>query len=105
MDKELSKPLYSLTVGEFRTLIQDALKGAIPEQPQPRIVDQEEHFTIEQLKQFLNCSKVTLHNYKKKGLPYYRIGRKLLFKKTEVLEFMRKNVKRFFGIGKGKLCE
>jgi len=97
MDKELNKPLYTLTIGEFVNLLQETIKKneVAPSENTPQ--QQEEHFTIEQLRKFLNCSKVTLHNYKKRGLPYYRIGRKVLFKKSEVLEFMRGNVKRFFG--------
>lgn len=97
MEQELSKPLYALTVGEFVKLMRDTATSILPLPTAEKTFDQEEHFTIEQLKKFLNCSKVTLHNYKKRGMPYYRIGRKLLFKKSEVLEFMRKNAKRFYG--------
>ncbi len=97
MEHQLNKPLYALTVGEFIKLMKDTAASLLPKLPEPKPHDQEEHFTIEQLRKFLNCSKVTLHNYKKKGMPYYRIGRKLLFKKSEVLDFMRRNVKRFYG--------
>ena len=97
MEHQLSKPLYALTVGEFITLMKETAASIIPIPTDSKPFDQEEHFTIEQLKNFLNCSKVTLHNYKKRGMPYFRIGRKLLFKKSEVLAFMRKNVKRFYG--------
>lgn len=96
MENDLSKPLYALTIGEFITLLKNTSAkvqiAPLPIEP----FDKEEHFTIDQLQKFLNCSKVTLHNYKKRGMPYYRIGRKLLFKKSEVLEFMKKNVKRPF---------
>jgi hypothetical protein len=37
---------------------------------------------------------VSIHAYKKKGLPFYRVGRKVLFKKSEVLEFMKNSTKR-----------
>lgn len=97
MEQPFNKPLYALSVGEFMQLIKDTVNSIVAKNKDEKPTEKEEHFTIEQLKHFLNCSKVTLHNYKKKGLPYYRIGRKLLFKKSEVLEFMRKNVKRFYG--------
>jgi len=97
--KDLSRPLYSLSIGEFIDLVKEILKETTPpvKEPLPELQDKEEHFTYRQLMKFLDCSKVTLHNYKKKGLPYYRIGRKLLFKKSEVLDFMRNNVRKYFG--------
>jgi excisionase family DNA binding protein len=90
-----SKPLFTLTIGEFiamtRELVNEALmlkekekKQAVEDAP-----NREEHFNILELAKFLKCSKVSIHKYKKKGLPFYRIGRKLLFKKTEVLNFMK----------------
>lgn len=51
-----------------------------------------DYFTIEGLTQFLGCSEQTIHTYKRdKGLPYFKEGRTVLFKKSEVLEWMRKN--------------
>lgn len=97
MNFDLNKPLYALTIGEFIELLQTNVKSAVPQMPEPETFDREEHFTIDQVVAFLNCSKVTLHKYKKNGLPFYRIGRKVLFNKSEVLEFMRNNVKRFYG--------
>lgn len=32
--------------------------------------NKEEHFNISELAQFLKCSKVSVHKYKKKGLPF-----------------------------------
>ena len=96
MNFDLNKPLYALTIGEFIELLQSNVKSAVPQIPEQEF-DKEEHFNIDEVAVFLNCCKVTVHNYKKRGMPYYRIGRKLLFKKSEVLEFMRKNVTRFYG--------
>jgi len=48
---------------------------------------------IEDTANFLQISKVTLHSLKKDGrLKYHRAGKKVLFKKSEVLEFI--NVKQ-----------
>jgi excisionase family DNA binding protein len=87
---DYTKPLYSLTVGEYVELTKNTMISALKEQEiKPEIKpDQEEHFTIRECAAFLHCSVVSIHNYKKQGMPYYRIGRKVLFKKSEVLEFM-----------------
>jgi excisionase family DNA binding protein len=96
MNFDPNKPLYALTIGEFIELLQSNVKSAVPQMTEPEF-DKEEHFNIAEVAAFLNCTKMTVHNYKQRGLPYYRVGRKLLFKKSEVLEFMRRNVTRFYG--------
>lgn len=87
-----NKPLYTLTIGEFialtRQLVDEALKELQTKAEKPA-GETEEHFNIGQLAAFLKCSKVSIHNYKRLGMPFYRIGRKILFKKSEVLNFMR----------------
>lgn len=56
--------------------------------------DREEYMDISECAKFLNCSKVTLHEYKNQGMPHYQIGRTVKFKKSEVLNFMRQQDKR-----------
>lgn len=97
MENQFNKPLYALTIGEFIELMKSTATSVMSVPTETKSEEKEEHFTIDQLSMFLNCTKMTVHNYKKRGLPYYRIGRKILFKKSEVLEFMRKTVKRFYG--------
>lgn len=90
-----SQPLYALTIGEFMALTKQLVMDTLKEREQtkkdsqPEDAATDEHFNISELAAFLKCSKVSVHGYKKKGLPFYRIGRKILFKKTEVLNFMR----------------
>lgn len=87
-----NKPLYSLTIGEFMGLIKRLVAEAVNEkagESKAPADGTEENFNIGQLAAFLKCSKVSIHNYKKLGMPFYRIGRKILFKKSEVLNFMR----------------
>lgn len=89
-----TKPLYTLTIGEFITLTKQLVEDAIKEklsaqEPTKDKTDEQITFNIKELADFLHCSKVSIHKYKKKGLPFYRIGRKILFKKTEVLNFMK----------------
>lgn len=89
-----SKPLFTLTIGEFMALTTELVRQTLRIREQEikseyENATDEEHFNILELAQFLKCSKVSVHKYKKKGLPFYRIGRKILFKKTEVLNFMK----------------
>ncbi len=96
---EDKKPLYTLTIEEFiiltKKLIAEAINGSKEEDGiiKNDIKSEEEVFNILELSKFLRCSKVSIHNYKKLGMPFYRIGRNLLFKKAEVLNFM-KSLKR-----------
>ena len=87
------RPLFSLTVGEFVTLVRTAMEEHAGEEAKivtlnsTTAADQE--LSIEGLMAFLGCSKASVHNYKKRGMPFYRVGRKVLFKKEEVLAFMK----------------
>lgn len=93
--KQEQQPLYTLTIDEFIALTKKLIEEAINSKKAENnisnsdIKQNEEEFNILELSKFLHCSKVSIHNYKKLGLPFYRIGRKLLFKKTEVLNFMK----------------
>jgi excisionase family DNA binding protein len=90
-----NKPLYSLTISEFKILSKVLIDEALDERDRiKKFLNNEEgnkneHLTIKQLADFLSCSKQSIHNYKKAGLPYYRIGRKILFEKQKVLKFMK----------------
>ena len=90
-----NKPLYALTVGEFTELTKQLVEETLKENEQKKQADKEveedkaDTFNILELAKFLRCSKVSIHNYKKLGMPFYRIGRKILFKKNEVLNFMK----------------
>jgi excisionase family DNA binding protein len=101
MDIPDDKPLYTLTVGEFRTLASQIVFQALNEHHSvPGITSssvepkEDAHFTIKELTKFLHCSRMSIHNYKKLGLPFYRLGRKILFKKDEVVAFMRRCIGR-----------
>ena len=90
-----SKPLFTLTIGEFteltKRLVDEALSLRKEESKEDRdnAKIRETHFTIDELADFLRCSRVSIHKYKKMGLPFYRLGRKVLFKKQEVLNFVK----------------
>ncbi|HLG03784.1 MAG TPA: helix-turn-helix domain-containing protein [Bacteroidia bacterium] len=91
------KPLYSLTVGEFIQLLNKQVKANMNRSTPPEVPAQEtedEFFDITGLIGFLRCSKASVHNYKKQGLPFYRVGRKILFRKSYVLDFMKERRER-----------
>ena len=45
---------------------------------------------LEQACEFLNCSKTTLYHYRRKGIiEYHQVGRKLFFKKNNLLKRMK----------------
>jgi hypothetical protein len=95
--KQEQRPLYALSIEEFITMTKKLIDEAISGKQRELNLDnsdadrntKEEVFNIKELANFLRCSKVSIHNYKKLGMPFYKIGRKLLFKKAEVLNFMK----------------
>jgi hypothetical protein len=49
----------------------------------------EDLLNIEDVQKIFNVSKVTVHKWKKKGLiPFYKMNRKVYFKKSEVISSM-----------------
>jgi excisionase family DNA binding protein len=52
--------------------------------------NEEKLLTREEAMQLLNCKSVTFWRYTRENrFPYYRAGRKMLFKKSEILEAIR----------------
>jgi hypothetical protein len=94
-----TKPLYTLTVDEFTSLIKATVLQILKDQEKEnkKENEQEVYFDISELASFLHCTKATIHNYKKNGLPFYKVRRKLIFQKSVVLDFMKgiKKPKRF----------
>lgn len=46
----------------------------------------DEFINIDEACKMIGCSKTTLYHYRKKGLlKYHQIGRKILFKKSEII--------------------
>lgn len=63
-------------------LIEKVLLRLDQEKPQQ---DADQNFTIDELAKYLKCSKVTIHRYKKDGMfPFYKAGRKIYFRRSEV---------------------
>ncbi len=89
-------PLFTLTVGEFMARIKDMIEEALNQKKEESANEnkmdegKDENFTIAQLCKFLGCTKATIHNYKKRGLPWFGFGKKILFRKSEVMDFLKR---------------
>ncbi len=52
--------------------------------------EKEEILLIDDIQRIFRVSKVTIHKWKKKGLiPYYKLNRRLYFKKSEVINSLQ----------------
>ena len=81
----VAMPLSDL-LERFQNMIDKALEKYGNKPPQTPI---EELMTIEEVTKFLNVSKVTIHKWKKQKLiPFHRIGRRIYFKKQELINSM-----------------
>lgn len=72
--------------GMIRSVIIDLLQNHFQNSSDP---ESDEILNREQALKFLGCSSPTLINFQKNGLPFYRLGRSVYFKKTEILEFAK----------------
>lgn len=82
----------SIKVDDLLGMINGCIKDALSlktqvsgEQPLP-----EDLLTITDIQKIFNVSKVTVHKWKKTGLiPFYKMNRKVYFKKSEVINSMK----------------
>ncbi|MDO6392079.1 helix-turn-helix domain-containing protein [Pontibacter sp. BT731] len=67
-------------------VIKEAVKEAIPNQSPSPIEPNEQFLNLKQAAVFMDCSKSTIRNRMKSGeLKYYSSGRKLYFKKDDLI--------------------
>ena len=52
-------------------------------------IEKDEILTRQEVTELLRISYVTLHKKMKEGIPYMRAGRRVLFSKKELIEWMR----------------
>lgn len=84
--------LTSITLDELLDKITERLNIALSIKTNDKkdAPTQEELLTIQDLERLFNVSKVTIHKWKKKGLiPFYKMNRKVYFKRSEVIDSMR----------------
>lgn len=60
--------------------------------------NEEDLLNIEDVQKIFRVSKVTIHKWKKAGLlPYYKVNRKLYFKKSEVINSLEHKKRKWEG--------
>ena len=86
---ELSETMKS----ELKALIQDSLKQELKELlsgKQNKPENDSQMLNRKQACKLLGCSLTTLYHYQRKALiPYHKVGRKVLFSRTAILEHLK----------------
>lgn len=83
--------LDGLTVDDLVNLIKDVIRQEIQSTQTNK---KSEFLTRKEAMDFIGCSSPSLINYQKQGLPYMRLGRKIMFDKNEVIEFLKSKNKK-----------
>ena len=88
--------LLTMTIDDFKSLLSEAVRSGVSFlMPTENVKPDDDLMTINQVSLLLGRSLVTIHSWKKRGLiPFHRISRKIYFKKSEVLESLRKVERR-----------
>jgi hypothetical protein len=82
----------SLDVDDLLGMIRGCIKDALTLKTQEKVPEPipEDLLSIEDIQNVFKVSKVTVHKWKKKGLlPFYKMNRKVYFKKSEVIDAMQ----------------
>jgi len=81
--------LTEVSIEELDQLIQKSVAAAINASGAQKTDDGDELLTVAEAAEFLKCTKVSIHVWKRdKGLKFHKIGRSTRFKKSELLEFL-----------------
>ena len=81
-----------MTADDLCGMISECIKDALTLKSQEKVTDPipEDLLSIEDIQKIFKVSKVTVHKWKKKGLlPFYKMNRKVYFKKSEVIDAMQ----------------
>lgn len=81
----------SISVDDLLGMINECIKNAETLKTQGKNPEPvpEDLITIEDIQKIFKVSKVTVHKWKKKGLiPFYKMNRRVYFKKSEVIDSM-----------------
>lgn len=88
----MDKVIYlRLSVDELTDIIKKCLVDTFSAKPAEIIKNEssDDLLSISDIQRIFDISKVTVHKWKKKGLlPYYKMNRKVYFKKSEVIASM-----------------
>lgn len=85
--------LFSLTLDEFKDILKESISEMTLSRQSPKDNRQEEAFlTQRQAAKYLQITEPTIIKWKKESrIPYYQNGRRILYKKSELLDALRKN--------------
>ncbi len=84
-----ARVLMSMIGNMFQTIIEKDMEHTKSKQEQ--LKPNSDLLTMTEVLELLKVSKVTIHNWKKKGIiRSHKIGRKLFFKKDEILEAIKR---------------
>jgi hypothetical protein len=81
----------NLNVDDLFDMIKKCVADAVSLKPKEGTKENpsDDLLNIEDIQKIFNVSKVTVHKWKKKGLlPFYKMNRKVYFKKSEVIDSM-----------------
>jgi len=75
----------------LRTLIQDSIREALPEQTaKPKDPEKEELLKISDVAKIFKVSQTTIHQWKKQGkIPFVKMGDRLYFKRSDINKKLR----------------
>lgn len=96
----LEKAQYSILefLEEFQANLLMEVKKTMQQEissKQTQDVSADEILTRKEAAALLNCSLTTLCHYQKEGIiPFYKAGKKVIFKKQEILDAIRRQVKK-----------
>jgi hypothetical protein len=84
--------ITTISAEDLLRMISDCIRDALSLKPQDKAEKSipEDLLSIEDIQNVFKVSKVTVHKWKKKGLlPFYKMNRKVYFKKSEVINAMQ----------------
>jgi hypothetical protein len=87
----MSTVFTSLSVEELTEMFRKCIIDAFPSGNKESLkeITSEDLLNMEDIQRIFNVSRVTVHKWKKKGLiPFYKMNRKVYFKKSEVIDSM-----------------
>ena len=77
-----------ISIDDFQNQLREIIKEEVTLLTSPNNTVND-FMTRKETMKFLDCSSPTLIAYQKKGLPYYRIGRTIKFKQSEISTFLK----------------
>lgn len=79
--------VIGITVQELRDLIYRCVQESIQEHLKMEPKEDDSLLIVDEVAKYLGVSKVTIHVWEKEGkLPFHRMGRRVYFKKSEILK-------------------